>query len=99
MDVQLENLAKNKVRLSIKDGDIGILYLIQHELIKNSNPEFAGVITRHPLTSELWMQVNSKSPIKDISKATNSAITVAADLKKMLASQLKGKKIGILSYL
>ena len=91
MDVQLENLAKNKVRLTIKDGDIGILYLIQHELIKNSNPEFAGVITRHPLTSELWMQVNSKSPIKDISKATSSAIVVAADLKKTLASQLKGK--------
>jgi hypothetical protein len=37
------------------------------------------------------MQVDSKSPIKDISKATNSAITAAADLKKMLASQLKGK--------
>ena len=69
MDVQLENLAKNKVRLSIKDGDIGVLYLIQHELLKNSNPEFAGVIIRHPLTNELWMRVDSKSPIKDISKA------------------------------
>ena len=79
------------MRLSIKDGDIGILYLIQHELIKNSNPEFAGVITRHPLTSELWMRVDSKSPLKDISKATSSAIVVAADLKKTLASQLKGK--------
>ena len=91
MDVQLENLAKNKVRLTIKDGDIGVLYLTQHELIKNSNPEFAGVITRHPLTSELWMRVDSKSPIKDITKATSSAIAAAADLKKTLASQLKGK--------
>ena len=91
MDVQLENLAKDKVRLSVKDGDIGILYLIQHELLKNSNPDFAGVITRHPLTSELWMRVDSKSPLKDISKATSSAIVVAADLKKTLASQLKGK--------
>tara|TARA_B100000749_G_scaffold33693_1_gene23343 strand:+ start:28 stop:303 length:276 start_codon:yes stop_codon:yes gene_type:complete len=91
MDVQLEKLAKNTVRLSIKDGDIGILYLIQHELIKNSNPEFAGIITRHPLTSELWMRVDSKSPVKDISKATSSAIAIAADLKKMLASQIKGK--------
>ena len=91
MDVQLEKLAKNTVRLSIKDGDIGILYLIQHELIKNSNPEFDGIITRHPLTSELWMRVDSKSPVKDISKATSSAIDIAADLKKMLASQLKGK--------
>ncbi len=91
MDVQLENLAKNKVRLSIKDGDIGILYLIQYELLKNLNPEFAGIITRHPLTSELWMRVDSRSPIKDISKATNSAITVATDLKKILVSQIKGK--------
>jgi DNA-directed RNA polymerase subunit L len=91
MDVQLENLAKDKVRLSVKDGDIGILYLIQHELLKNSNPDFAGVITRHPLTSELWMRVDSKSPLKDISKATSSALVVAADLKKMLTSEIKVK--------
>ena len=91
MDVQLENLAKDKVRLTVKDGDIGILYLIQHELLKNSNPDFAGVITRHPLTSELWRRVESKSPLKDISKATSSALVVAADLKKMLTSEIKVK--------
>ena len=89
MDVQLENLAKNKVRLSISDGDIGVLYVIQHELIKNSNPEFAGVITRHPLTNELWMQVNSKNPLNEISKATSSAIAVATELKKTLTSKIK----------
>jgi len=32
-----------------------------------------------------------KSPLKDISKATSSAITVAADLKKMLTSEIKVK--------
>ena len=89
MDVQLENLAKNKVKLSISDGDIGVLYVIQHELIKNSNPEFAGVITRHPLTNELWMQVNSKNPLNEISKATSSAIAVATELKKTLTSKIK----------
>ena len=89
MDVQLENLDKNKVKLSISDGDIGVLYVIQYELIKNSNPEFAGVITRHPLTNELWMQVNSKNPLNEISKATSSAIVVAAELKKMLTSKIK----------
>ena len=89
MDVQLENLDKNKVKLSISDGDIGVLYVIQHELIKNSNPEFAGVITRHPLTNELWMQVNSKNPLTEISKATSSAIAVAAELKKTLTSKIK----------
>ena len=89
MDVQLENLDKNKVKLSISDGDIGVLYVIQYELIKNSNPEFAGVITRHPLTNELWMQVNSKNPLNEISKATSSAIAVAAELKKTLTSKIK----------
>ena len=91
MDVQLENLAKNKVKLSIIDGDIGVLYVIQHELIKNSNPEFAGVITKHPLTNELWMQVDSKTPMKDITQATSSAITITADLKKTLTSAIKVK--------
>ena len=85
------DIIKDKVRLSVKDGDIAILYLIQHEMLKNSNPDFAGVITRHPLTSELWMRVDSKSPLKDISKATSSALVVAADLKKMLTSEIKVK--------
>ena len=91
MDVQIRDLTKNEANLSIMNGDIGVLYLTQRELLKNPNAEFAGVITRHPLTSELWMRVDSKSPLKDISKATSSAITVAADLKKMLASQIKVK--------
>ena len=89
MEVQLRELTKKEANLSIMSGDIGILYIIQNELLKNSSIEFAGVITRHPLTDELWMRVVSNTPLKDIVKATNTAIEGAAELKKLLTSKIK----------
>ena len=89
MEVQLRDLTKKEANLSILSGDIGILYVIQNELLKNPGTEFAGVITRHPLTDELWMRVVSNNPLKDMIKATNTAIEEAADLKKLLVSKIK----------
>ena len=89
MEVQLRELTKKEANLSIMSGDIGILYIIQNELLKNSSIEFAGVITRHPLTDELWMRVVSNTPLKDIVKATDTAIEGAAELKKLLTSKIK----------
>ena len=91
MEVQLRELSKKEANLSILGGDIGILYIIQDELLKNSSTEFAGVITRHALTDELWMRVVSSTPLKDIESATNTAIKGAAELKKLLASKIKVK--------
>ena len=91
MEVQLRELTKKEANLSILGGDIGILCIIQDELLKSSGTEFAGVITRHPLTDELWMRVFSSTQLKDIVKATDTAIEGAAELKKMLASKIKVK--------
>jgi len=89
MNVELVNSNSNEANVSIKDGDIGILYLIQHELLKNKEIDFAGVIMRHPSTNEIWMRVNSKkNPISQISASTDSAIATVNDLKK-LASNIK----------
>ena len=55
MEVQLRDLTKKEANLSIFGGDIGVLYIIQSELLKNSTTQFAGVITKHPLTDELNM--------------------------------------------
>jgi len=46
------------------------------------------VITRHPLTDEIWMRVVSTNPLKDIIKATNTAIEDTAELKKLLVSKI-----------
>ena len=89
MEVQLRELTKKEANLSILGGDIGILYIIQAELLKNSNIQFAGVVTKHPLTDELWMRVVSNTPLKDIENATNTAIKGATELKKLLTSKIK----------
>ena len=91
MEVQVRDLTKKEANLSIFGGDAGILNVIQNELLKNPNTEFAGVITKHPLTDELWMRVISNNPLKDIIKATDTAIEGAANLKKLLVSKIKGK--------
>ena len=85
MNVELVNSNSNEANVSIKDGDIGILYLIQHELLKNKEIDFAGVIIKHPSTNEIWMRVNTKkNPISQISTSTDSAIAVVNDLKKLV---------------
>ena len=89
MEVQLRDLTKKEANLSIFGGDVGVLYIIQSELLKNSTTEFAGVITKHPLTDELNMRVVSNNPLKDIVKATNTVIEGVTELKKLFASKIK----------
>ena len=90
MNVELVNSDSNEANVSIKERDIGILYIIQHELLKNKEIDFAGVIMKHPSTNEIWMRVNSKSnPLSQISASTDSAIAVANELKKLAASKIK----------
>ena len=85
MNIELVDSNSTEANVSIKDGDIGILYLIQHELLKNKEIDFAGVIMKHPSTNEIWMRVNTKkNPISQISTSTDSAIAVVNDLKKLV---------------
>ena len=90
MNVQIINSDAKEASLQINDADIGALYIIQHELLKDKNTEFAGVIIKHPLTNEIWMRVNSKSnPMNQISTAVDTAITEVANLKKLVDSKIK----------
>ena len=90
MNIQVINSDAKETSLSIKDADIGALYIIQHELLKNKDTEFAGVIIKHPLTNEIWMRVNSKSnPMNQISAAADTAIAEIDKLQKLINSQIK----------
>ena len=91
MEVQLGDLTKKEANLSILDGDIAVMYIIQDELLKSSGTKFAGVIASHPLTDELHMRVVSNNPLKDVIKATNTVIDGVTELKKLLASKIKVK--------
>ncbi len=91
MHAQVVSSAPKEINLSIQDTDVGILYIIQHELLKTSSIDFAGVIIKHPLTNECWMRVNSNSkPIQEIKKATETAIKTTNELKKLFNSTIKG---------
>jgi len=90
MNAQVISLEPKELNLSITETDIGILYLIQHELLKESNIDFAGVIVKHPLTNEIWMKINSSTkPLGAMKKATDSAIKMAEEFKKLFNSKIK----------
>jgi len=88
MEVQLRDLNKKEANLSIFGGDAAILNVLQDELLESPSTKFAGVITKHPLTDEIWMRVVSTNPLKDIIKATSAAIEDTAELKKLLVSKI-----------
>ena len=90
MNAQVISSEAKEINLSITETDVGILYLIQHELLNESNIDFAGVIVKHPLTNECWMRINSSSkPLGEIKKATDSAIKMADEFKQLFNSKLK----------
>lgn len=70
-----------------------MLYVVQHELLKEKNIDFAGLIVKHPLTNECWIRVNSSkgNPLKELVNATNSAIASVNELKKLFNSKIKIK--------
>ncbi len=83
--------SSKEVSLSIKQSDIGTLYIVQHELLKEKEIDFAGLIMKHPLTNECWMRVNSTkgNPIKEITDATDESIKSVNELKKLFNSKIK----------
>ena len=91
MQAQVLESSSKEVNISITESDVATLYIIQHELLKDSAIDFAGVIVKHPLTNECWMRVNTSksSPLKEITKASESAIKVSEDLKKLFNSKIK----------
>lgn len=90
MDAQVLSSAGREINISITNTDVGILYIIQHELLKDSGTDFAGVIVKHPLTNECWMRVSSSSkPVGQIKKATDSAIKIADEFKLLFNSAIK----------
>lgn len=89
MDAQIISSEAKEMTISITETDIGILYIIQHELLKASNVDFAGVIIKHPLTNECWMRINSSTkPLSEVKKSTESSIKIAEEFKQLFISKL-----------
>lgn len=82
--------ADGELSLAFMETDIATLYIIQHELLKNPDVAFAGVIVKHPLTNECRVRVNSKSkPAQDIADAADAAIQTVNEMREALNTDVR----------
>lgn len=91
MLAEIVDVKENEIELGIREEDISILYIIQYELLKEKNVDFAGVILKHPLIKEYEMRVTTKrkDPVEAIHNASASASDYIKDLSEMIKSTLK----------
>lgn len=90
MEAQVLDSTDSEIGLSFMETDIATLYIIQHELLKNPDVEFAGVIVKHPLTNECRMRVSSKSdPARNIAEAADAAIRTAGEMRDALNTDVR----------
>jgi DNA-directed RNA polymerase subunit L len=76
-----------ELELKLHDEDISVMYIIQHELLKEKSVEFAGMILKHPLTREYLVRVVTKK--KDPFEVIQEASTKAAEVMKEISSMIK----------
>ena len=91
MFAEVTDIKDNEIELIIREEDISILYVIQHELLKEKGVDFAGVILKHPLTKEYHVRIvtKKKAPMEAIQDASNSAVEYSTDFSNMIKSVLK----------
>jgi DNA-directed RNA polymerase subunit L len=91
MLVEITDIKDNEIELKIRDEDISVLYVIQHELLKEKSIDFAGVIQKHPLTKDyqLRMATKRKDPMEVIQDASTSAQEYSKELLGIVKSAIK----------
>ncbi|HEY7508594.1 RpoL/Rpb11 RNA polymerase subunit family protein [Candidatus Nitrososphaera sp. FF02] len=87
MLAEITDFKDNELELKIREEDISVLYIVQHELLKEKSVDFAGVILQHPLIRDYKMRVATKR--KDPMEVLQDAAASAADYSKELAGLVK----------
>ena len=92
MLAEITDFNQNELELKLQDEDISIMYIIQYELLKERNVEFAGVPLKHPLIRDYTLRIVTKKSdpiesIRDVSITTSNylkeiASTLKTNLKK-----------------
>ena len=82
---------ENELELKLQDEDISVMYIIQHELLKEKNVDFAGVILKHPLTREYFIRVvtRKRDPFEVIQEASSKASEVMKELSGAIRPTLR----------
>ncbi|HZD35756.1 MAG TPA: RpoL/Rpb11 RNA polymerase subunit family protein [Nitrososphaeraceae archaeon] len=81
----------NTLELKLKDEDISVMLIIQHELLCMKDIDFAGVILKHPLIRDYIMRIVTKkdNPMGALQEASASANKYLEELSLSIKSQLR----------
>ena len=90
MLAEITDFTENELELKLQEEDISIMYIVQHELLKERDVEFAGVMLKHPLIKDYVLRVlTTIDPIEAVQDASLSASKYAEDLASTLKEKLK----------
>jgi DNA-directed RNA polymerase subunit L len=91
MQAEVLSTKDNELELSLQDEDISVMYIIQHELLKEKNVEFAGVVLKHPLTHEYFIRIvtKKKDPFEVIQEASTKASEMMREISGLIKPALK----------
>lgn len=86
MHAEVTHAKDNELEFRILNLDISILYVIQHEIQKNDDVKFAGVILKHPLIREYMLKIltSRSEPQKILLGSIDLSIQYTNDLSGML---------------
>jgi DNA-directed RNA polymerase subunit L len=90
MLAEILDLEDREVEIKLQDEDISVMYIIQHELLKEKNVEFAGVVLKHPLVEDFLIRVitKKKDPIAAFQYACGTASEIIQNLNTVLSEVL-----------
>ena len=91
MQAEVLSTKDNELELSLQDEDISVMYIIQHELLKEKSVEFAGVVLKHPLTREYFIRIvtKKKDPFEIIQEASTQASEIMREISGLIKPALK----------
>ena len=92
MEATIVDFKDNEVDLNVKEEDIAIMYILQHELLSNKKVDFAGVALKHPLTKEYAVRIVTESgnPLDALVESTKAAREYVESLTELVKSKVKG---------
>lgn len=91
MRAEVLSAKENELELKLQDEDISVMYIIQHELLKEKGVDFAGVILKHPLTREYFIRVvtRKRDPFEVIQEASAKASEAMKELSGAIRPTLR----------
>ena len=94
MLAEITDFNENELELKLQEEDISIMYIIQHELLKERNVEFAGVMLKHPLIRDYTLRLVTKrgNPIEAIRDVSVSTSNYLKEIASTLKTNLKNKR-------